>query len=116
MWRFSDDKGIPKHKVSIDGRTNVTPHEIFEKFSAAYYGKTSWREYLEAYEPETILWRVESSLTSILLERNEWCHVYGDLSADSGHVVFIRQDKWKEGFQSLPSVNCSEKVAEVSTS
>jgi hypothetical protein len=108
MYRFSDSKGYLEHKVPIDGRTNVAPPEIFESFQAAYMGKMGWQKYLEQVDPKTILWRVASPLTPILLETKKWCVVYGDLEDEAGFVIFLKRSIWEQGFKDVLSTNCQD--------
>src|SRR5690606_29167289 len=66
MYRWSDDRGRVTHRPVIDGRTNVGPPEIWEKFEAAYLGRESWREYLELVDARTVIWANESPFNSLL--------------------------------------------------
>lgn len=90
MYRFSDATGNPGLLVPIDGRTNVTPEEIFKKHRYALRGTEKWREYLEAVQPATVLWRNESPLISILLMDPSWCRVYQDGVGEDGYSVFVK--------------------------
>jgi len=91
MYRFSDESGNPSLLVPIDGRTNVNSPEIMRMHSAALRGQLNWKEYLDAVKPNTILWRVESPLTALLLESPDWCLVHKDGSQEKGHVVFSKK-------------------------
>lgn len=106
MYRYSDAQGTPRFKVPIDGRTNVTPHDVFEKFEAAFSGKKSWKEYFEVVNPGTVLWPTESPLTSILLAGNDWCLVYWTGDQDEGYSVFVKREYWSEHQADLASENC----------
>jgi len=90
MYRYSDELGEPKLLVPIDGRTNVNDREVMRKHEKAIAGKLGWREYIEAVNPNVILWRTEGPLTAILLEKPEWKLVHQDGTDDSGHVVFVK--------------------------
>ena len=107
MYRFSDDMGNPVHLVSIDGRTNLITDDLWKKHDAAFKGKSNWREYLELVKPQTILWRTDSALVSILLAENKWCLVFRSGASDEGFAVFIPRGYWDGRSEKLPSENCS---------
>ncbi len=90
MYRLADSAGEIKTPVAVDGRTNVNPPEIMRKHAKAVRGQLGWEDYLAAVKPNTILWRTEGPLVSILLERPEWKLVHQDGSDEKGHVVFTR--------------------------
>lgn len=92
MYMFSDPAGNPSRLVPIDGRTNVTPHEVWKKYLAAEMGKSHWHEYLELVKPSTILWRTESPLTSILRATGAWCEVFSSGNEEHGYTVFVSRD------------------------
>lgn len=91
MYRLSNPDGTTDHPVPIDGRTNVTPRDVWLKFNAAFQGQERWQEYLDLVKPETILWKSESPLLSILLARGEWCVVFRSGTAESGFVVMVKR-------------------------
>ncbi|MCO6430308.1 MAG: hypothetical protein J5J00_05555 [Deltaproteobacteria bacterium] len=94
MYRFSDERGeLPseRHRVPIDGRTNVTPPEIDEKFQKAFFGKSGWREFFEAVNPESVVWKNESPLVAILLNGTEWCRVFTSGSEREGFSIFLKR-------------------------
>lgn len=107
MYRYSDPAGNPGVLVPIDGRTNMVPPKIFEKFDAALAGKRKWREYFDAVKPGTVLWPSGSPLVALLLERQEWCLVYWTGDDEDGYSVFVNHEYWQTRQQELPSQNCS---------
>lgn len=109
MYRLSDRSGVLNHRVPIDGRTNVVPPEVWEKFQAAYHGGVRWKEYLEIVKPNTILWRIESPLIPILFAEGDWCMIYGDPSAEAGFSVLVRKDFFLKEGSRFRSSNCSEQ-------
>jgi hypothetical protein len=111
MYRYSDAAGIPKYLVPIDGRTNVTPPDVFKKFEAALNGKQNWREYFEVVKPESILWPSESPLVSILLEGTSWCRVLTTGDKEVGYSVFVKRSYWESRKDELESTNCPSSAA-----
>jgi hypothetical protein len=107
MYRFSDEDGTPRYQVSIDGRTNVNPPEIWELFAASFQGRSTWRKYIEAVKPRTIMWRQGSPMVSLLFESREWCRVFASGEEDGDIVVFIRREDFFSRSGELSSTNCS---------
>ncbi len=95
IYRLSDRKGAVSDLVPIDGRTNVTPQEVFDKADAALRGKANWQEYLDMVKPNTILWPSESPLCSILEVSGMWCRVFHSGDNKRGHSVFVRRGAGK---------------------
>ncbi|MBX7145366.1 MAG: hypothetical protein K1X79_13020 [Oligoflexia bacterium] len=104
MYRYADAQGSLEHKVVIDGRTNVTPHDVFQKYLEAAAGGRKWREYFQLINPQTVLWPNDSPLVSILLEGQEFCQVFQSGQDDTGYSVFVTRKAW--GQRSWPSPNC----------
>ncbi len=92
MYRLSDDEGNLKYPVPIDGRTNVTPEEVFEKFQRSFFGHFGWQEFIDLVDPKTILWPLESPLSPLLLSTGNWCVVYASGSVDYGFGLFVNRD------------------------
>ncbi|MCB0318640.1 MAG: hypothetical protein KDD56_07770 [Bdellovibrionales bacterium] len=90
IYRFSQLNGNPTKLVAIDGRTNVVPHDVMTKFMNAFTGKANWHEYLDLVNPQTILWRNDSPLISILKNGNEWCRIYQEGSDEFGYSVLVK--------------------------
>ncbi len=112
MYRFSTPEGEPENPeslVTVDGRTNVNPPEIWELYQKSSHGKTGWKEYLSRSGAKTVLWRQPTPMIALLLESREWCHLYGDLSSSKDFVVFLRRELYETQFSHLPSVQCSPK-------
>jgi hypothetical protein len=107
MYRMSNRQGEPSMLVSIDGRTNVTPHEVFEEYLASFQGKENWGDFIRRVDAATILWRLDSPLVSILKSGGEWCEVFRSGSGALGHILFVRRDIYTEQFAHLLSVDCS---------
>ncbi len=106
MYRFSNDDGTPRHLVSIDGRTNVNPPEVWEMYAASFQGRARWRDYLDTVKPKTILWRQGSPMVSLLFETHEWCRVFSTGSEDQDFVVFMRKEDFTTRNGQLTSSNC----------
>jgi len=108
IYRFSDKKGTLQNLVPIDGRTNVIPQEVWAKYLAAFKGKRNWQEYFDVVKPETVLWRADSPLSSILLAGEEWCLVFPAVLSDKGAMVFVKQRYFAEHASTLQSRNCAQ--------
>lgn len=121
MYRYSDLAGVPSELVSIDGRTNVGKPEVWDEYLAAENGALNWRDYFKRVNPQTVLWRKESPLVSILLERSEWCLVHESRAVDArrkrqddssynkrGYVVFVSKEQFLNRVE-LESTNCSRE-------
>lgn len=111
MYRYSDERGVLENLVPIDGRTNVTPYEVWEKFHASLFGKLNWREYIDLVKPQTILWRTESALSAIFLAGDEWCLVKRTGDDDAGYMVFVTAEYFKTHMNGVQSLNCSADSA-----
>jgi hypothetical protein len=107
MYRFSDAAGIPRHKVAIDGRTNVNPEEIWEMYRASFTGKATWHDFIDKVEAETIVWRQGSPMVPLLLVSPEWCRVFSSGPSDEDHAVFIKAELLRTRGGEFTSVDCS---------
>ena len=110
MYRYSDAKGdLPseKHRSAIDGRTNVVPLDVWEKFLKTLRGERGWKEYIELVNPETILWKTESPLISILEEGQDWCPVFRTGDLKTGFSVYIKKSLFNERRGDFNSIHCS---------
>lgn len=92
MYRLSDTSGNTAHLVSIDGRTNVTPPEVFEEYHRALYGTEGWSDYITRVNPKTIIWPNESPLIQIMLATGNWCVVFKNGDSSRGDSVLVRSD------------------------
>lgn len=106
IYRFSDQNGVARHKVPIDGRTNVVPRDIWNEYRASFTGKLNWRDFVDRVNPNTIIWRAESPLNAILFNSPSWCLVRKDENKKVGYNVFLRRDQWESRSASLPALNC----------
>ena len=108
MYRFSDPiSGEAGYKVAIDGRTNVNPPEVWEMYRASFLGRANWDDYIKKVNPETILWRQGSPMTSLLLLSPEWCRVFASGSKDESFVVFIKRQEFEKHRDRLKSIDCT---------
>lgn len=107
MYRFSDADGIPKHKVAIDGRTNVNPDSIWEMYRASFTGRSTWHEFIDRVQAQTILWRQGSPMVSLLLLSPEWCRVFSSGPGDEDHAVFIRSELFRSRSGEFTSTDCA---------
>jgi hypothetical protein len=107
MYRYSDERGEPRYKVAIDGRTNVNPPEVWDLYMASFSGRANWDEYIKKANAETILWRQGSPMTSLLLLSPDWCRVYGSGDQDESFVVFIKRQDFEAKRGELTSIDCS---------
>lgn len=106
MYRYSDAQGNLEHPVVIDGRTNVNPKDVFEKYLVAEQGGRKWRDYIELFKPQTILWPNGSPFVTLLLAGQDYCQVFQSGKDDSGYSVFVAHDVWLERQGNLTATNC----------
>ncbi len=106
IYRYSDQRGEPRFKVPLDGRTNVNSENVWEDFVAAFMGSDRWRDIIERVHPETIIWPTTSPFVRLLMASNEWCLVYQDGSV-TGASVLVTRTYW-EARGDLLSLNCLE--------
>lgn len=112
MYRLSRSDGSIDHPVPIDGRTNVTPKEVWEKAHASFQGTARWEEYLTLVKPETILWRSESPLISILGAQGDWCVVFKSGTPEFGYVVLVKRSVYEARQGEFTSPNCGKSADE----
>lgn len=77
-FRLSDDNGVPIQKVSIDGRTNLIPHDLWEDYILAVRGWQGYQKFLNRFNPNVIIWRKDSALPQILTSSGEWVEVFSE--------------------------------------
>ncbi len=113
LYTGTDVTGLPKQPVPIDGRTNVTPPEVWKYFIDSLYGASSWHKFVDLTKPATIIWRRESPFASLLLLSPEWCLVYEDPREleDDRTAVFLKRDKLGEVTHPDALVNCQTATA-----
>jgi len=110
MYRLSNHKGELTNLVSIDGRTNVNPVEVWNEFYASLMGKHNWRKFIDRVQPETILWKTESPFTTLLLEDDQWCVVYRfgekERMEERGYSVFVTRAYFDTRAEEFISEDC----------
>ncbi len=106
LYRMSNSAGEPQHKVAIDGRTNIISEDLWGAFYVALNGRAGWQKFIEMVQPNTILWKWESPLTSILLEGGKWCSVFRSGTVSDGFVVFLKKEYFSAHRVDLSTVRC----------
>lgn len=89
QFRWSSERGEPRHTVAIDGRTNVNPKEIWDAYMSAYWGREDWRGYLDKVKARTVVWRRGRPLFALLVEDPKWCLVFERGKDVDSFVVFV---------------------------
>jgi hypothetical protein len=107
MYRFSDERGVPRHKVAIDGRTNVNSDAVWEMYRASFAGKATWHNFIDKVKAQTIVWRQGSPMVTLLLVSPEWCRVFSSGSGDEDHAVFITSELFKARASEFSSPDCA---------
>jgi hypothetical protein len=90
IYAYAEKNGSPGMLVPIDGRTNVNSEDLMISYTKAWLGVDGWQEYIDAVQPNLILWPMDRPLTSILREREDWKLVYEEKRAANGRAVFQR--------------------------
>ena len=106
MRHFTDEKGYAKEKVVIDGRTNVTPHEIGEYLGEARSGKRGYKKIFDLFQPNSVLYFGESPLITLLLMSGDWCLVYQDKKSKLKHTVMIKRAEYDSRPDDFPDAEC----------
>jgi len=109
MYRFSDAEGNPGRPVAIDGRTNLIAKDLWRKYNATYSGKRTWKEYLDIVKPETILWRDDSPLGSLLVAEGIWCEIFSSGPERSKVSVFAKRSYVEAHRDEFPASSCDSK-------
>jgi hypothetical protein len=109
MYRLSDPStGELKHKVPIDGRTNVNSEEIWKSQNAAMSGKPNWYDYIQKTQAETILWEQELPLGALLILSPDWCRVFRTSpDKEEGFSVFVKRQYYESRKTELLSSDCA---------
>jgi hypothetical protein len=76
----------PRYQVSMDGRTGVYGEAHLRRYRATQYLTPDWRAFLEACDPQVILWPVDDPFVRAVELLPEWRRVYRDDVA----VIFVR--------------------------
>ncbi|WKZ57246.1 MAG: hypothetical protein QY326_00880 [Bdellovibrionota bacterium] len=95
MYRFSDGKGEPLHKVFIDGRTNVVPADVMNAYMDAERGREGWERYFDMVQPQTVLWSNQSPIIAILKATGKWCEVLRTGTDVWGYVVMVNRPQFE---------------------
>lgn len=106
MYRFSGPDGEARHRVSIDGRTNVNPPEIWRIYENAFFGRAGWSEYIERLQPKTIVWKQDSPLIQLLVLSPEWCRVFQTGASSRDYSVFVSKEEFERRAGELSSTDC----------
>lgn len=106
MYRFSDERGEPRYKVAIDGRTNVNGPDIWDMYRASLIGKAQWREFIDKVGAQTILWRQGSPFVSLLTLDPDWCQVFSTGPAEEDFTLFVTREVFETRRGDLASSDC----------
>src|SRR4051794_580551 len=68
----------PAQKVFIDDRYDMYPSSVIYDYFTLSSGRTGWSRILDKYRIETIVWKRDTPLASLLDESRVWRRVYGD--------------------------------------
>lgn len=109
IYRFSSPRGEPRERVTLDGRTNLITPQRWDAYQKALSGREGWDEYISLLRPQTILWRNDSPLVSLLLESPSWCRVFLSGGSPVDYSVFISADEWRAR-GNLPASDCSKEA------
>lgn len=66
-----------KKPVFIDDRVDMYPINVSRDYRRLLNGHPAWREILDRYRVELVLWDRDSPLTSILRSNDDWREIYG---------------------------------------
>jgi hypothetical protein len=91
IWELS-----PPSLVAFDGRyETVYPPEVEQKYAEFHFGLPQWRQFLEDYPPDLILWDKRMKIVQLLKEDPEWRQIYGDSSC----VLFLPANRKLQGLR-----------------
>ena len=82
IWELS-----PQYKVFIDGRSDVFGQQIMEDVGDVFTVKRNWRQVLDKYDIDWVLWRRDRAFAQLLYVSPEWQVSYEDDLA----VIFTRK-------------------------
>ena len=68
----------PEQKVFIDDRYDMYPTSVIYDYFKLSSGKPGWDAVLDRYDVETIVWKRDTPLASLLDESSAWKRVYRD--------------------------------------
>ena len=75
-----------KYKVFIDGRTDMYGASRVSEYIKISQAEASWESIVEKYKITWILHDPNSTLSKVLLERNDWKLIYSDNVAN----IFVK--------------------------
>jgi hypothetical protein len=76
----------PDQKVFIDDRYDMYPTPVIEDYFTLSSGRPGWSAILDRYDVETIVWKRDTPLASLLDESSQWQRVY----RNSVDAVWVR--------------------------
>lgn len=81
----------PAYKVYIDGRTQLYSRDFWKAHDDVRYGKPDWYARLVASGANTVLWKKDEPLASLLRLVPDWAVVY----EDDKWIIFVRRSVMK---------------------
>jgi hypothetical protein len=82
IWRY-----WPQQHVYMDDRYDMYPKRVVDDYDTMANVEPKWRETLDRWRIDVVVWPTERSLSQALLERRDWERVYRDKTAS----VFVRR-------------------------
>ena len=76
----------PKYKVFFDGRSDMYGVEILKEYIKVATVKPGWDEVLKKYNIDWIIYNAKTSLSVLLMERDDWKLIYADKVAN----IFVK--------------------------
>ena len=76
----------PKYKVFVDGRSDMYGVDILKEYLKLVRVKPGWEEVLKKYNFSWIIYNANSTLSVVLMERNDWKLIYADKVAN----IFVK--------------------------
>jgi len=76
----------PDYKVFFDGRSDMYGEKIGNEYLKITQIKSGWEDVLKKYDINWIIFHTKWSLSSVLIEKNEWKLIYSDKVAN----IFVR--------------------------
>jgi hypothetical protein len=82
IWRY-----WPQQHVYMDDRYDMYPKRVVDDYDTMANLEPKWRETLDKWRIDVVVWPTERSLSQALLERDDWQRVHRDKTAS----VFVRR-------------------------
>jgi len=76
----------PKYKVFVDGRSDMYGVDILKEYLKLVRVKPGWEEVLKKYNFSWIIYNANSTLSVVLMERDDWKLIYADKVAN----IFVK--------------------------